>query len=535
MKRKVNRNNTEDKAVGVLCLPRRSGPHTQLVSLESVSNHHGNIQPNKGMHCFSNQSRDTNWVIYCNRNKQAQLNMKLSNGAIYSFSLLALVSNTAPIVAFQSTPRRVSATTVAFPQRQSSVSTTCLSAKIDLSPEAPRDVHTMSDWATGYGAQACEGFDFTSDDGVDISVGTTTDLPLDTLVLYVPKDLILSATQIREELGVFAKMEERLISARSRDHIPYFYLFVKILMEYQMGDESPWYPWLNSMPRRFNNGASMTPFCFDCLPPLAGYLASLERIKLGQFIYLLDSCVSEDIVPLEIKRNNYDLVRWAFNVVYTRACENPNNGEILLIPMGDMLNHGAEPEAAVYFDEEGNYMAYAAKDVPAGSPLTVQYADPTNPSHLLARYGFLDKSSPATFCKIMINNPSQELKDMGYDHSRMLFYHDSGEVAEEVWDVLLYRYLKENDKDTMQALYDAHMNGDVETKQAIHAQYFEYTLNALQKHVDEFLLELDVLQQKGVGKSVEEHPRLPLIQSHNEFVRETFLNVREQLYQYQYA
>ena len=65
-----------------------------------------------------------------------------------------------------------------------------------------------------------------------------------------------------------------------------------------------------------------------------------------------------------------------------------------------MFNHGSDyTEIEPSYDEQGNYYAYTTYDVPAGSPLRTSYADPTNPSFLLARYGFLDEATPATFCK----------------------------------------------------------------------------------------------------------------------------------------
>jgi len=44
---------------------------------------------------------------------------------------------------------------------------------------------------------------------------------------------------------------------------------------------------------------------------------------------------------------------------------------------------------------------HTVQDIPAGLPLCISYCCPTNPSELFARYGFIDKTSPATFCKIM--------------------------------------------------------------------------------------------------------------------------------------
>ena len=160
------------------------------------------------------------------------------------------------------------------------------------------------------------------------------------------------------------------------------------------------------------------------------------------------------------------------------------------------------------------------------------YADPTNPSFLFARYGFMDESSPATFCKIMITRPTQELKDMGYDHSRMLFYKDTGDVSQEVWDVLLYQVLGEINPMDQQTFYQAHMNGEYEMKQTFHSQYFAQTLAKLQNHVDNFLEELDELMAKIDSSDQTIHPRLPLLLKHNEFVKQTFMTVKARLSEY---
>lgn len=131
----------------------------------------------------------------------------------------------------------------------------------------------------------------------------------------------------------------------------------------------------------------------------------------------------------------------------------------------------------------------------------------------------------------MVKKPSQQLVDMGYDPSRMLFYKETGDISEGVWDVLLYQNLASS-RETQQAFFQAHMMGDAETKNAIHAQYFPETLAALRNHVDTFLVQLDELTAKADGKDVNEHPRLPIILGHNAFVKETFLAVKANLDQY---
>lgn len=406
-------------------------------------------------------------------------------------------------------------------------------AYVDVSEGAERDMGAFDEWAGVCGVQRADGVQLTVTNEYPLEVGVMTaqDLPGETPILVVPQNMILSSFGAMQEFGRVEAAEQRLISAKGAQHVPKFYLFLKILVEYEKGDESPWYPWLNSLPRFYANGSAMTPFCFECLPPLAGYLAMNERIKFIQFYQALKYVDSHFIS--DYTKDNKDLAKWAFSVVYTRHFQT-SDGDFKIVPMADMINHhgtNAEAELQISYDDDGNCGVYTNYDIPAGSPLRISYGDPTNPSNLFAKYGFLDESSPATFCKIMIPKPTRELVNMGYDHSKMLFYKETGDVSQEVWDVLLYQIL-ESDPAVQQQLYNAHMTGDYETKQAIHQQYYPQIFIALQNHVDSFLLELDNLQSKGFGKDVNDHPRLPLIMQHNEFVKETFMKVSSKLQQY---
>ena len=251
-------------------------------------------------------------------------------------------------------------------------------------------------------------------------------------------------------------------------------------------------------------------------------LARQEKVKFDNYF---DALQKADGISDQMKSNKA-VAKWAYNVVTTR-CQG-SDAEKFIAPMAEMFNHGTEHEVDFYFDDQGNLYAYATKNIPAGSPLRMSCGCPTNPSQLFAKYGFLDETSPATFCKIMTIKPTEQLYDIGYGFDKMLFFKDTGDVSEEVWDVLLYQELAKN-LDVQQAFYNAHMQGDAATKAAIHQQYSLETCTALMTHVDKFLKQLDDLQAKGIGKDYSQHPRLPLILRHNEFVKETFLKVRANL------
>lgn len=384
-----------------------------------------------------------------------------------------------------------------------------------------RDVYTMVDWAANCGVQQAEGFEVTSYDGEDYLAVTQADLPAGTPVLCVPEGMCFSSYKATEEFGgAMTDAENQLASTDKRDKMALFRVFYKILSEYQKGEESPWYPWLNSLPRLYNTGASMTFACFECLPQYAASLALAERSTFVAFQKAIDfaSYLSDDIKEVKI-------LKWAYNVAITRSIE--YNGERMIAPMADMFNHGTETEVEISYDEEGNCMVYASRDVPAGSPLRMSLGDPTNPTPLFATYGFLDETSPASFCKVM--HLLNEMEELGYTFADLLFYKDTGDISMQVYDVQLYAILKKNDPQAAQGLYQAVMNGDEDTKNQFHEQYWEYTKEEMQNHVDGTILALESYADRALSYDPATHPRVPVIMKHNAFVKETFLKVKENL------
>ncbi|KAK1736605.1 SET domain-containing protein [Skeletonema marinoi] len=303
---------------------------------------------------------------------------------------------------------------------------------VSVGEDAARDVESMDMWATNVGIQR-DGCDLTAtyeDDGYggmteDWSLVTSQPISAGSPVLFVPADAILSSGIIRNELYTFLSSAEA------------------ILAEYERGEMSSYYYWLNSLPRKFNNGAAMTYSCFECLLPYAAQLAETERNTFSKFREALDMVLVTGFIDKKT-RSNMNVLKWAFNVVATRSFV-VWEGERMIVPMGDFFNHGTEPEVTIDHDEDGNCVFYSASDIPAGYPLRI--------------------------------------------------------------------------------------NGDEETKQSFHNQYWEYTLQTIREHVDQTLQDLYALSVRASEKDVVTHPRLPVILKHNEFVTNAFYSVRDQLNQ----
>jgi len=265
-------------------------------------------------------------------------------------------------------------------------------------------------------------------------------------------------------------------------------------------------------------------FCLSVLPPYIKSLCAVERNQLECFRQALNSF---EYLSAETKSNS-ELMKFAYNVVFTRS-RPTDDGDYRIIPVADMINHDNDDNVVFSYDENGGCGVYAKQDVAPGSPLTLCYGHPQNPSRFLATYGFLNEA-PAAFCKLLIPNPSQEVRNIGYDPTRMVFYND-GSVAQEVWDVLLYSRLerKPDQAEYKEAFYQACMSGDEETKGAIHAHYQKDTVAALIRHVDHILIEVHEMTVKMNAYDSSKHPRLPLLQKHHAMVTTLFSTVRDNL------
>ncbi|CAB9497968.1 M protein repeat protein [Seminavis robusta] len=396
---------------------------------------------------------------------------------------------------------------------------------VDIQETAQRDVYTMQDWARNCGVQTAEGFELTTNDGYDWSAMTNQYIPAGTPILYVPQGLVISSSDVEGEFGGNLLAAENMLSQNDETakRLPLFRLMVKILSEYEQGQQSPYFPWLNSLPRLFYNGVAMTDACFDCLPPYAAALSMQERNTFSRFLNVL----KKGYLPLSQETlENDDLMRWAYNVGLTRFTEvwQPVRAKNIA-PLADMFNHATDANVALTYDEYGNCMATALQDIAPGSPLTISLGDPSNPTPLFAKYGFLYNDSPTIFCKaVQLEN---QIKALGYDFKDLLFFTQTGEISPKVWDIFLYSLLEQDPNG--EGFFAACKSNDEATKQAYHGQYFPYTLDAVKAHVGNILQDIDVLTNKANSYDVRTHPRVPVIVAHNELVKSTFMLVQQQL------
>ena len=264
----------------------------------------------------------------------------LLSAAVESFAPLARSSSR------QSTTKKCATLT------KERTTTTSLLA-IATAEMAPRNVPQLESWAIESGIQKIDGLELYTEDGLDYQYITTADIPSGTTLMYIPAGVCLSSSMVAQELnamsptGGVAAAVDKLNKIGGQNSVADFYLFLKLLVEYEAQENSPYYAWLYSLPRLYYNAVSMTDFCYECLPPLVFSLSRLEKVKFDNFKQVL---AKVDIVSDYVKSNE-EVLKWAFNVVYTRAYADKDGqgSDVTITPLGDMFNHGTETEVEVSF------------------------------------------------------------------------------------------------------------------------------------------------------------------------------------------
>eukprot|EP00571_Detonula_confervacea_P002717 CAMPEP_0172325930 /NCGR_PEP_ID=MMETSP1058-20130122/55079_1 /TAXON_ID=83371 /ORGANISM="Detonula confervacea, Strain CCMP 353" /LENGTH=390 /DNA_ID=CAMNT_0013042573 /DNA_START=191 /DNA_END=1363 /DNA_ORIENTATION=- len=379
----------------------------------------------------------------------------------------------------------------------------------------------MEAWAQQYGMQKANGVEFYSEDGSDYQLMTQAFIAAGDSILFVPTDIILSSNthKMNEEFGESLQEAEVAlvnIDREAASRLPLFRLMVKILSEYDKGQDSPFYPWLNSLPREFYNGVSMTDACFDCLPPYASNLAMKELDTYSSFV----SALRQGFVPISHNTiNDEGVVKWAYNVALTRFHEvwEPTRQK-MIAPMADMLNHAAAPNCEISFEND-NCVVKALWDIQPQTTLTISNGSPTNPTPLFAQFGFLPNDCTTIFCKAV--HLEDQIKELGYSYNDLLFETESGVPSSKVWDIFLYELLQKNDQSVAEEFFVACKITDGQ-KQQYHDHYFQYTLDAMKQHVYGILGDVDELTTKAQSYDLATHPRVPVIVAHNNLVRDTF-------------
>lgn len=207
-----------------------------------------------------------------------------------------------------------------------------------MDPTIPRDLDAFKEWSDSNGVLLADGLELLSSEDGDWSLNLSKDLKEAQCLLTIPKSMILSSTKVKAELGTrVEKAAKYFKSKKIEDQSHQFYLWIRLLQEYEKGSESRWYGWMQSLPKTFDNAVSMDEVELELLPPFAWSLAKMVRFHYQTFLEALEM-VEEGTLSKEVQ-DNEELLRLCFNWVFTRCwgkADFDDENRHDLVPMGGM-------------------------------------------------------------------------------------------------------------------------------------------------------------------------------------------------------
>lgn len=466
----------------------------------------------------------------------------------------------------------------------SDITTTIISPK--------RNIGSFQSWCDQVGIKySSQYIDFyISDSDDDCTVQLQHDAIAGTVIGIIPSHLLFSSKSIEIEFNDIMNNNENnntfqlalnyLHERGFTNQISQFYIFIKLLIEYQRKEESIWYLYIQSLPQTFYTSINMNDNEINhLLPPMAYAIATTWKLQYDAFQYAIQllpdhfeiynnniTSTSTTTISLSNIKHDIELLKWAYNVVFTRCwsyrddtmnmketttkqnneidennnmrnnttttmIHNNNNNRqqrIDLVPFGDMFNHvcnDEEKNIEISYNTNNDCIVTLTKNTKANTSLLFSYGKETNSYHFLTIFGFVDMNQQELLCEIQLSTTTtsttldetnhktnkeqqqqqqQIYKDMYfYDPSKMVFRTNDGAIGMVVWDYILYTLLDQNDMlDVKEQFYQAHLHNDTITKSSIHTQYHLETCILLKRHVDRTIQEMKHLHDKITSSEV---------------------------------
>lgn len=188
-------------------------------------------------------------------------------------TLFCLLSNQLPASGFQA-PRPA-----LLHSRRHVTLTTRISA-VQIDEYATRDYDSFVEWGNNYGLSQENGFQLSEQFG-EWGIMAGQNAQAGSRLLFVPAMLRITSSRVRQE--EFPQLEPAIAqffdatNSKGQQNLDcQFYLFLKVLQEYEQQESSPYYAWLNALPRKFRTALTFDPFEMECLPPFVKYLAQMD-------------------------------------------------------------------------------------------------------------------------------------------------------------------------------------------------------------------------------------------------------------------
>ncbi len=226
-----------------------------------------------------------------------------------------------------------------------------------------RDISSFSQWLKNSGVEMHEKIKWKDNGLNDYGLVLSSPVPVGTVLLKVPRKLVLDSQVIRESFS--DEVCNSVVDALGHHHVheENYWIVWRLYQLKCSGGDNIFASWINAMPQTFE---TFTKDEIDCLPFYARYAAEYQKAKFASFCNAAGG-MKDDCLFDPTNSDHVSLLKWAFNAVNSRFWKtNPSeNAKIIkqtseLVPLGDMFNHRDPPNVQM-IPEDSDYVTFAYK------------------------------------------------------------------------------------------------------------------------------------------------------------------------------
>lgn len=250
-------------------------------------------------------------------------------------------------------------------------------------------IGAFSNWFQTNGAEL-NGGEITHFDGYDLGIRVNTVVPKSSLVIAVPRKLMLSIESANQSILSNLISKDQILK-----NMPNVVLAIFLLIE-KFKENSFWKPYLDILPKKYT---TVLYFTIDELEELKGSPTlemALRQIKniCRQYAYFYKLFSTTDDAVSKLMKGRFTFVEycWAVSTVMTRQNTIPSeNGDHMinaLIPLWDLCNHTNGTISTNYNPELNRSECLALRDFNSGEQLFIFYGARSN-ADLFIHNGFV--------------------------------------------------------------------------------------------------------------------------------------------------
>lgn len=230
----------------------------------------------------------------------------------------------------------------------------------------------------------------------------------DSVVLEIPRPLFLTTSDTVRNHPELVKVFSDYTVWSTISQMPDSILALRLLFEKHSAMNSPWKPWIEVLPKRYNSTIFWTNRELDLIrgTNLHQITVILKQQLESEYATLFKQILAKRF-PLIFKPSLYTQEEyfWAMATVHSRATDGHVDGgdQRYIVPFMDMANHSFEAQCSHKFDSASNSFRFVAKGgIAQDEQVFINYG-PMGNAKLLQVYGFTCINNPYEYIQMVFH------------------------------------------------------------------------------------------------------------------------------------